>query len=83
MFRITQVLPGCHHSEVTSFTTSLNDIVQLGVTLQPIPRPAKATAAQEQLNSGLLDFPQPSANQGLALTTAVVSSYRFPSPFHR
>lgn len=77
------VLPGCHHSEVTPFTTSLNDIVQLRLRLQPIPHPAKATAAQEQPSSGLLDFPHPPANQGLVLTVAVVSTYRFPSPFHR
>lgn len=38
------VLPGCHHSKVTPFTTSLNDILQLRFTLQPIPHPAKATA---------------------------------------
>lgn len=30
----------------------------------------------------MLDFPHPSANQGLVLTTAVVSTYHFPSPFH-
>lgn len=75
------VLPGCHHSEVTPFTTSLNDIVPLRFTLQPIPHPAKATAAQEQHNSGLLDFAHPSANQGLVLTAAVVSTYHSPSPF--
>lgn len=48
----------------------------------PFPILPKPQLPQEQPNSGLLDFPHPSANQSLVLTTAVVSTYHFPSPFH-
>lgn len=80
----TQLCPAAVRagSTVAPFTASLNDIVQLSFMLQPpltLPNPR---LPQEQPNLGLLDFPHPSANEGLALTAVLVSAYHSCSPFH-
>lgn len=69
------VLPGCHHSEVTPSTTSLNDIVQFRFMLQPILHPAKATAAPgPNPMQDCWTFLMLLESQGLILTAAAVST---------
>lgn len=79
----TQLCPAATAgSTVAPFTTSSNDILQLGFKLQPSLALPNPWLPQEQPDSGLLDFPHLSANEGLALTTALVAAYHFSSPFH-